>query len=118
MNIISSFNCPDGKAIYQLTQSADLDKLQNHDGETFTLAGYVLHETVDEKTGEIKKALGIKTTDGERFATNSPYFIDSFMNIVSCVTESGSLDDAPVVIKVEARKGKTGRTFRVAIWVD
>lgn len=118
MNIISQYNCPDGKTVYQLTQAADIDKLQNHDGETFTLGAYVYHETVNEETGEIKKALGIKTTEGERFATNSPYFIDSFMAIVSCIESTGKLSDAPVSIQIVPRKGKSNRTFRVAVWVD
>ena len=105
MNILRNY--PENinkRDMYKLTQNSNVQKLSAIAGSTITPEQWVLYEDEDLKTGEVRKVL-VNNADGEKFATVSRTFIDSFEKAVD------NLGDDPGEILIVSGTSKAGRDF-------
>lgn len=105
LNIVNSYpeNLTERQA-YKLTHSQSVQKMQSASGSVIDPKSWVIFKDLDNKTGEEKTVLAVET-EGEIFATISPFFINSFLDIV----ENFGGDCGP--IKVVSLTAKSGREF-------
>lgn len=100
MNIIKQNNFS-GRDLYELRYGQS-DKMSEHVGETLTLDGYVVVE-LERTAGEIMTICGIKSA-GKLYGTNSPTFIDQFLDAIDMLENVDS-------IKPMKRRGKNNREY-------
>ena len=68
---------------YTLTMAAGNKKMQDHQDETIEPVTWALYTDTDEKTGEVKEVLSIKTADGDVLGTVSKTFKRDFFSMLS-----------------------------------
>lgn len=113
MNIITT-TTTDKKKIYQMTQGAGIERMQDHNGEEITVENFVLYEDV-KNSGEVMEILSIETAGDAIYATNSPTFKQNFLNIADiCGGPSAMIGE-----KIQIRQGtsKAGRKFYTCTWM-
>lgn len=96
----------DAMQVYMLTVSKSVGKLSELKGARLNVEAWVRGVDAD-RNGEAHPTLYIKSADGQRVATNSPTFIESFDTIV------GIFGDAIPPIAIVAQRSKNGREYMV-----
>lgn len=107
MNIIKSYPETLNKAtLYAMTSGKQSEKLSSYVDEELNVRGYVLYETPDHETGEVKRVLSILTADNRVLSTISGSFIEEFTRI--CAIWS---DEALPPLQVYQLTSKKGRSY-------
>lgn len=91
---------------YNMTMSADIQKLSDNKGMTIKVAGICHYKDTNSK-GEEHEILSLSDGTGV-YATNSATFIEAFFKMKSLFDAKG--EDLPT-IKVTSGKSKNGREF-------
>ena len=94
--------------IYRLTRSPKTHKLSECVGQRLEVDAWCVYQDADKKTGEAKKILTMATPEGEVFGTNSPTFIESFLDMWELFEQAGETVHA---VNVISGTSKAGRTF-------
>ena len=106
MEVINKFpEEMDPRTAYRLMKSPESKKMLDAEGSVLQVESWILYNSPDKDTGEIKEVLAIETPDGELFATISNTFKEEFMDMVQYFgSDLGS-------IKVIAGTSKAGRKY-------
>lgn len=106
MEVINKFpEEMDSRTAYRLMKSPESKKMLDAEGSVLQVESWILYNSPDKDTGEIKEVLAIETPDGELFATISNTFKEEFMDMVQYFgSDLGS-------IKVLAGTSKAGRKY-------
>ena len=106
MEVINKFpEEMDLRTAYRLMKSPESKKMLDAEGSVLQVQSWILYNSPDKDTGEIKEVLAIETPDGELFATISNTFKEEFMDMVQYFgSDLGS-------IKVLAGTSKAGRKY-------
>lgn len=106
MEVINKFpEEMDPRTAYRLMKSPECKKMLDAEGSVLQVQSWILYNSPDKDTGEIKEVLAIETPDGELFATISNTFKEEFMDMVQYFGANlGS-------IKVIAGTSKAGRKY-------
>lgn len=103
----------DRKTLYQMTKGANINRIQDNEGKTITVADYVVYEDT-KASGDTMVILSIRDESGEIFATNSPTFKEAFYDIsVICGEPSDMVGEK---VKIESGTSKAGRKFFTCSW--
>lgn len=113
MNIITS-TTTDKKKLYQMTKGANVKRIQDNEGKTITVKNYVLYEET-KNTGDIVAVLCVEDQDGGLYASNSPTFRESFLDI-SHICGDNPVDMIGEDVRIEAGTSKAGRKFFTCVW--
>lgn len=101
--------------IYRLTKAPNTQRMKDAIGQRIELSKWVVYEDENKKTGEMQKILAIATPEGETFATNSPTFINDFLDMMELFTGAGEL--VPAII-VESGISKAEREFITCVYSE
>lgn len=113
MNIIQS-TTTDKKAVYQMTKGANVARVQDHEGETITVADFVLYEDV-KSDGTSMLILSMKDSNtGNIIATNSPTFKEAFLDIAAICGEPADMIGEN--IRIDSGTSKAGRKYLTCVW--
>lgn len=112
MRIINASGELSPKETYLLCKAQNVQKMSDNIGVQFNVKAWAIYEEEDKKEeGKVNTILSL--TDGEcSMATNSPTFIESFMDIVDIFGNSN------YHITVHEGISKNGRKFIQCIYVD
>lgn len=112
MTIINSSRDLTPKETYLLTKAVNVKKISDNVGNKIQVEAWVIYEDIDKKDSDkINEILSI--TDGKiSYATNSPTFIESFLDITSIFGLSG------FTIEVDQGTSKAGRNFVQCVFAD
>lgn len=109
MEIIkTNVEATDKKTLYKLTHSDGVNVKDCENGETFKLVKYAIFTKEFEKrdgSADSNTVLAMIDEEGVSRHTISPYFIDSFKEILEIFG-----DDIPE-LAISKKQSKTGRTF-------
>ena len=106
------------KERYDLTLSQAAQKLSNQKGQAIDFDIWCTYETPDNKTGEVRTILSLRTPEGEIYATNSDTFIREFLKIADMIEDAradGEKADFKSVI-IMSGTSKAGREFITAVY--
>lgn len=95
----------DGRSQYKLMKSPEVKKMSDAEDSILEVDAWILYSDIDQKTGEERRVLVIKTVDGEMFGTISDTFKREFGDIV------GFFGDDVGSIKVISGQSKAGRKY-------
>ena len=95
----------DGRSQYKLMKSPEVKKMSDAEDSILEVDAWILYSDIDQKTGEERRVLVIKTVDGEMFGTISDTFKREFSDIV------GFFGDDVGSIKVISGQSKAGRKY-------
>lgn len=115
MTIINSSKDLCVKDIYNLTMNPKTQKMKDVKGQRIEISAWAIYEDVSKKTGEVQEILAIVNHEGEVFATNSPTFINDFVNMIELFTSMGEI--VPAIV-VESGTSKAGREFISCVYSD
>ena len=106
MEVIKKFpEDMDARTAYKLMKSPEGKKMLEAEGSVLQVQSWILYNSPDKDTGEIKEVLAIETPDNEIFATISNTFKEEFMDMVNYFgSDLGA-------IKVITGTSKAGRTY-------
>ncbi len=95
----------DGRSQYKMMKSPEVKKMSDAEDSILEVNAWILYSDIDQKTGDERIVLVIKTTDEEMFGTISDTFKREFDDIVGFFGEDvGS-------IKVISGQSKAGRKY-------
>lgn len=104
------------KDVYDLTRSPEVQKMRSSVGDCIVIGDWLLYEDTNKATGEPMKLLAVKDRDTSVcYATNSPTFIEEFMNLLDMCAE---MQVALNTVKVVEGTSKAGRSFITAVYID
>lgn len=115
MQIIKASENLTAKDIYTLTMNPNTEKMKDVKGQRIELGKWALYEDINKKTEEPQQILAVSTPEGEAFATNSPTFIDDFMNMLELFSSMG--ETVPAIV-VSSGTSKAGREFITCVYSD
>lgn len=93
--------------MFKLTLSPAIEKMKDFEGEQFDVASWVVYSDVSKKDPETETVvLSIMSSDGSVKATNSPTFMDMFLNICNIME-----NELGFKIEVVGGESKNGRHF-------
>lgn len=115
MQIINASAELTAKDIYTLTMNPNTQKMKDVKGQRIEIDRWAIYEDINKKTEEPQQILSIATPEGETFATNSPTFIDDFVNMISLFHSMG--EDVPAIV-VSSGTSKAGREFTTCLYSD
>ena len=101
--------------IYRLTRSPKTQKVSECVGQRLEIEAWCVYQDVDKKTGEMKEVLTLVTPEGEVFGTNSPTFIESFLDMWEMFEQAGETVHA---VNVLTGTSKAGREFVICDYAD
>lgn len=106
--ILKSYNL-DKKEAYNVLNMTP-ERLANHIGETFEVAGYAVTVTEDDQTGEKSYGFTFKTPDGEYLGTGGKAFCEGVLTFLECF-EPSELNR----VTVGSKSSRQGREYLVFI---
>ena len=106
--ILKSYNL-DKKEAYNVL-NMNPERLANHIGETFEVAGYAVTVTEDDQTGEKSYGFTFKTPDGEYLGTGGKAFVEGILTFLECF-EPSELNK----VTVGSKSSRQGREYLVFI---
>ena len=113
MNIIAT-TTHDGKTMYKLTKGANLKRIQDSEGAEITVKNYIHYEDV-KASGEVMQILAMEDSNGNMYATNSPTFRESFLDIAKmCGDDPAAMIGEKVI--VTSGISKAGRKYFICTW--
>ena len=115
MKIIKASENLTAKDIYTLTMNPNTEKMKDVKGQRIELCKWALYEDINKKTEEPQQILAVSNPEGEAFATNSPTFIDDFMNMLELFSSMG--ETVPAIV-VSSGTSKAGREFITCVYSD
>ena len=115
MEIINASKNLNTVQTYRLTRSPKTQKLSECVGQRLEVDAWCVYQDADKRTGEVKKVLTLSTPEGEVFGTNSPTFIESFLDMWEMFENAGE----PVhAVNVLNGISKAGREFIMCEYAD
>ena len=93
---------------YALTMAPGSKKMQEQEGQIIEPVAWALYEDTDEKSGEVKEVLSIRTADGDVLGTISKTFKRDFFDMLTFFEGQGEKVKA---IKIIGGTSKSGRKF-------
>lgn len=112
MNIIKNYPAEiEKRELVKMIKSPNTHKVSDMDGAVITIEKWVIFEDTDQKTGEVKKVLVLKTIDDELVGTISPTFINEFESYVDIIGDDlGSIQ----IVTGESKAGRKYVTMALA----
>ena len=107
MNILKSYPETINKAtLYAMTSGTQSEKVSNYVDEEIVVRAYVLYQTTDRESGELKKVLSILNDENRILSTISTTFVEEFERIA----EIWGSDTIPP-LQVVSKTSKKGRAY-------
>lgn len=99
--------------LYHLTMNPATKKMKDCKGQRLEVACWCIYEDVQKSTGALQEILAVKTPENEVFATNSPTFIEDFLNMWNLFKDGG---ETVTAINVISGTSKAGREFITCVY--
>ena len=101
----------DARSQYKMMKSPEVKKMSDAEDSILEVDAWILYSDIDQKTGEERRVLVIKTVDGEMFGTISDTFKREFGDIVNFFgNDVGAIN----VISGQSKAGRRYITCTVA----
>lgn len=108
MQIIRQSGNLNAVQIYNLVKNPETRKMRDVKGQRIELSYWAHYMDANKADGEAMEILSIATPEGETFATNSPTFINDFIEMVDLFA---SFEQSVGAVEVIGGVSKAGRDF-------